>query len=124
MAFSDLMESIRGWGRFVTYDGIRLVSPVKDDGSITIHQRVALRPVVDMIREHARTAWGATTEPELAPALLFHTLEGEYACELLVKVKTPHGQEGHWVAFVFGDDLDGVLAALAEGSGDPPDSGH
>lgn len=27
-------------------------------------------------------------------------------------------------AFVFGDDLDGVLAALAEGSGDPPDSGH
>ena len=88
----------------MTYDGIRLASPIHDQGSLAIHERVPLRPVVEMITEHARTVWRAKEPPDLGPTLVFRTYEGEYACQLPVRFTGPNGPEGHWVAFVIGDE--------------------
>jgi hypothetical protein len=114
MPFTDLMDSIRGWSKSSTVDGVRLAGPDPERGSIAIHQRVPLRPIPEMIREHAHTSWGAKGTPELGPATLFPTCEGEHACLVPVAAQTARGPTDHWIAVVIGDEhavlIDGTAA--------------
>jgi hypothetical protein len=113
MAFSDLMDSLKGWARSTTHDGVKLASPIPDQGSIAIHQRLPLRPAAELVTDHAKRVWGARGVPDLGPAMLFTTLEGEHACLLLVRIKTADGPGLHVVAVVFGDEHAVLIDAIA-----------
>lgn len=114
MVFTNLMDAIRGWARNTIHDGVRLVAPLPEEGTITVHQHVPLRPIVEMVRAGAEGWWGAGATATLGPASLFSTIEGEHACLLSVDVKHGAGTTPHWVAVVAGDEHAVVIDATAD----------
>lgn len=114
MPFTDLMDSIRGWGRTATLDGIRLAAPTAGHGTVSIHRKVSLRPVTEMLAEHARTAWSSNFAPVLGPATLFATSEGEHACTLTATVTGPSGPVRYHIGVVIGDEHAAIIDATSD----------
>jgi hypothetical protein len=115
MGFVDLVQSLRGWSKTSTHDGVQLISPDPHGGIIQVHERVPLRPVATIIADLARDEWGAREAPVLGTATVFVTLEGEHAVALVVKAVGRNGEiMERAVALVVGDDY----GVLVEGTSD------